>query len=804
MSRFGIFFVIKIVLALSLLAFLFVPLTSLAPLGDILNPYTGIWRPTHNDFENLPPEMKLKLQKAVRVEFESTGIPHIFAQNDADLYFVQGYLEARDRLWAMDFVSRVAGGRLSEVFGKKTLNIDETFVQLRLPEAAEQSLKLMLSDPQTKEASESFSNGVNFYIEGLTQEEMPLEFKIFHYRPENWSPFKTALLEKFMSFSLAGFSRDLPMSRNQQILSEEDYQNLFPEEYLYSESIISNDHKWNFKSPLPPRTNKKFRASLQNQKLKVEPNPSNGSNNWAVFGKKSSTGFPILSNDIHLDFSLPSLWYQVQLVSPTQNIYGISLAGAPGVIIGFSKKLAWAVTNASSDFMDWYELKYKDGSHHEYLFGDEYRKVEEHKHTIVVRGAEPVEESLKATHFGPIVFDKETAADIKMIPHGLALRWTVLDPSNELKNLLALNHGQSVKDCDDALKDFGAPSQNFICADIDKNVKMGIRGNYPLRYKGQGKTVSDGSDPNEQWGRRLTPEELPYELNPARNFVFSANQKSTNESYPAYLGQYYESPFRAQRIHQLLTEKEIFTPQEIRDMQKDTLSKLAEKTVPILLQELKKQKLSTREEQAIGELSKWDFKYEKASVGASIYDSLWQSLEKNIWSPFFPDNSNYSYPTPFTTSELIKTNLNSKWLNSQHEKFADIVHRSLIQAIENLEKLHGSDITQWNWEQENLAQFDHLSRLPLFSMTIPTAGDRYSILAIRKRHGPAWKMVVSLGPDFKAWGIYPGGQSGDVRSPHAREFLNDWSESKLRELQYLEVPSEKSFKQVNFTQAGSK
>ncbi len=782
----------------SLSIFLFAKFTPLASLGEILNPYSGIFKPPISDFENLPAELKLSLKNDVHVEFEKNGIPHIFAKNDSDLYFIEGYLEARDRLWPMDFVSRVASGRLSEVFGKKTLSLDQTFVELRIPEAAEESLKLILQDQTSKDAVENFSAGVNYYIDHLSQNEMPLEFKIFGYSPEHWSPYKTALLEKFMAFSLAGFSRDLPMTRNRKLLSQQDFEELFPEEFNYSESIVSKEQKWKFKNPRPQKPLQVFQASLQGQRLKFEPNPSNGSNNWAVFGKKSATGFPILSNDIHLDLALPSMWYQVQLVSPTQNIYGISLAGAPGVVIGFSKKIAWAVTNASSDFMDWYELKFKDSKHQEYLFDGEYRKVEEHEHIILVKGSSPVHLRLKSTHFGPIVFDDDKPPDIKMIPHGLALQWTVLQKSNELLSLLQLNHSQSLKDCDEALNTFGSPSQNFVCADINNDVKMGIRGNYPSRYKGEGKLVSDGSRSESLWGPNLDPRDLPFELNPSRSFVFSANQKPTQANYPAYLGQYYESPFRAQRIHQILSEKEIFSPEDIQEMQKDTYSVLAQKMVPIFLSEFRKQKLEARELEAINELSHWNFKFDKDSVGATVFDSLWQNLERNIWSPYFPDANNYAYPTNFTTSELIAHDLGSKWLNSKLENFGQLLHRSLAQTIEVLEKKFGSNQSHWAWKNENLVNFDHLAQLPMFSNKISSAGDRFSILAVRKKHGPAWKMVVSLGPNFQAWGIYPGGQSADPRSPHAHEFLGNWSESKLLPLEYLEVPSAHAFKEISF------
>ncbi len=793
------FLIFKIIITVIFVGAFFVPLGPMSSLGDLLNPYSGIWKATHNDFENLPSKLKLKLQSDVRVEFEESGIPHIFAKNDSDLYFVQGYLQARDRLWQMDFFARLASGRLSEVLGSKTIPVDENFIQLRIPEAAAESTKLILADPLSKLATESFADGVNFFIKELSNSDLPLEFKMFHYKPELWSPYKTALLAKFMAFSLAGSSKDLPLTRSRKLFSEEDFKELFPDEYSFKESVISNDHKWGFKDRAPKAPKDDFRATLGNQKLKVEPHPSNGSNNWAVFGTKSSTGFPIVSNDIHLDYSLPSLWYQTQLISPNQNVYGVSLVGAPGIIIGFSKDFAWAVTNASGDFMDWYEMKYRDSSHREYLFDGEWRPIEEHEHIIYVKGAKPIHVKLRSTHYGPIVFDDEDPPNINNLPHGLALKWTALSPANELKTLLSLNRAHNLKDCEASFSNYSAPSQNFICADSLGHVRMGQEGEFPLRFKNQGRFVSDGSDSRFQWTQRLSQNELAIETDPPRHFVFSANQKPINKNSPTYLGQYYEPGFRAQRIFQLLNEKPVWTPDEIKEMQVDTFNKLAEKVVPNLLIELKKINLSAGlETQAAYELSLWNFKDEPDSIGATIFEYLWRHLESNIWSPYFPDKVNYVYPNPYTTAEIIKNELKSKWLNPKDQSFDSIVYKSFKEAIADLEKNYGSDFNQWKWRNESHAVLPHLTRLPFLSTNIESGGDRYNIFANRNNHGPVWKMVVSLGPKFSAWGIYPGGQSADIRSPHSKEFLGDWAKGHLRPLQYLEQPGSAAFKNVLF------
>ncbi len=788
----------KLLLAIVLLSVLLIPIRPLGSLGQMLNPYNGIWVETKNDFENLPSTLKLKLIDKVKVEFEASGIPHIFANNDSDLYYVQGYLQARDRLWEMDFFSRLASGRLSEIFGKKTLAIDETFVQLRIPEAALESEKEMLNDPLTKVATERFSDGVNFFIEHLNDSDLPLEFKIFQYSPEKWSPYKIALIQKFMAFNLSGGSKDLPLTRSRGLFSKKDFDELFPEEFKYKESILSQNTKWKLKPRIPKSPQNEFHAELKNQSLKLEPNPSNGSNNWSVFGTKSATGLPIVSNDIHLDYTLPALWYQTQLITPDQNVYGASLAGAPGVIVGFSKQMTWAVTNASGDFMDWYELKFRDEKHNEYLFDQKWRVVEEHEHIIKIRGEQPKKLILKNTHFGPIIFDDQEPPSVRNFPHGLALQWTGLKASNELKSILKLNRVKTTTDCQLALIGYSSPAQNFICADSSGKVQMLQYGEFPLRFKGQGRMIGDGSDSNYLWHESLKPEEYAGETNPTRGFVFSANQQPMNSNYPYYLGSYYESPFRAQRIEQLLREKKIWTPIELAEMQKDTFNKLAEKVLPNLISELGKVKLPEYENKILNILQTWDYQNNTDSIGASIFTAFWEHLASNIWNEVFPDAINYLHPNDFTTSELIAKDLKSKWLNPKHLSFEAIVDRSFKEAIAELEKNYGNKIDAWLWQNESKAILAHLSKLPVFSTAIQSSGSRYSILANSGRHGPVWKMLVSLGPDFKAWAIYPGGQSGDLRSPHAKEFLEDWSKSQLRPVQFLERADGKSFKNILF------
>ena len=256
-------------------------------------------------------------------------IKHIFAESDDDLYTAQGYVLASERLWEMEFLARVTAGRLSEIMGRRTLEFDKYFVKLGVPQAAKESAELMLNDPLTGPAIRSYTSGVNAYIETLKPDDYPFEYKLLNIAPEKWAPVNAAYLLKFMAYDLAGHNRELLLSRSRSRVSKDDFDTLFPLDLTLDrpnlEPIVPKGTKFSFGSRAPEIPEVEFLPDLKALDPVPQPHPSNGSNNWAVTGKKSVTGKPILSNDIHLSLTLPSLWYQVQLVSPTQNVYGIAL-----------------------------------------------------------------------------------------------------------------------------------------------------------------------------------------------------------------------------------------------------------------------------------------------------------------------------------------------------------------------------------------------------------------------------------------------------------------------------------------------
>ncbi|RYZ93197.1 MAG: penicillin acylase family protein, partial [Moraxellaceae bacterium] len=425
------------------------------PLGKLLNPATGFWQNAETK-DLTDAELKLPgLTGKVIIRFDERRIPHIFATNDHDLYYTQGYLTARDRLWQMDIQTRKAAGRLSEVIGEKTLETDRYNRRMGMVYGAEHTLAGIMKDPVMNSVILAYTEGINAYISRLSPKSYPIEFKLLDYKPELWKPLNCALLLKLMSQNLAGGSDQFAMTNNLKKFGTADVNNLFPDRPMFDEPIIPAGTKWNFKPVDIPKPSQSFNAQMTENIKTQERREGIGSNNWAISGSKSASGYPILANDPHLDLTYPSIWYQVQLSSPTMNVYGASLPGAPGVVIGFNQKISWGVTNVDAAVLDWYQIKFRDKAKTEYWYNNQWNKVKRRIEIINVKGQQPIYDTVLYTHHGPVVYEstvKKTEASPKNVPVGNALRWVAHDESDEFKTFYLLNRGSNYTDYREALR----------------------------------------------------------------------------------------------------------------------------------------------------------------------------------------------------------------------------------------------------------------------------------------------------------------------------------------------------------------
>ncbi|RMI15177.1 MAG: penicillin acylase family protein, partial [Calditrichaeota bacterium] len=465
-------------------------------------------------------------------------------------------------------------------------------------------------DPRMREVVEAYTAGVNAWIEQLDPAEYPVEYKIFNYRPEPWTPLKCALLLKYMAWRLSGYNEELPRSRARAVLGDSVADQLYFRETPLAQPIIPPGTPWNFQplaSPTPPSS---FFTPIPLAELEPVPPDAavGGSNNWAVSGAKTASGYPILCNDPHLSFSLPSVWYEIQLASPNVNVYGVSLPGAPAVIIGFNENIAWGVTNTETDVLDWYRIRFRDDRCREYYYDGKWQPTTFRVETIRVRGQEAVIDSIPFTHHGPVVYRATEKPFDENIPVGMALRWTGHDPSRELKSFVLLNRAKNYPDFVEAISYFDCPGQNFAFADREGDIAIHHNGKFPLRWEKQGRYISDGADPAYDWAGWIPREQVPQVKNPPQGFVQSANQKPVDKTYPYYLGGHYAGFERGRRIHERLAEMERITPEDMMELQRDILNVHARTVLPTLLRILAQADLSLAEVRDYEILRHWDYR----------------------------------------------------------------------------------------------------------------------------------------------------------------------------------------------------
>lgn len=771
---------------------------NLPPLGKFFSPCQGFWQNGLHE-RRAPQQFSSKaISGKVEIVWDDRAVPHIFADNDLDLYFAQGYVTAYHRLWQMDFQTYAAAGRLSEIFGRRTYDFDVRQRRLGMLTAAQTAAARFIADPQSKEICAAYTAGVNAYIDSLAAKDYPLEYKILDYRPEPWTPLKSALLLKYMAWRLSGLNHDLQMTRNLKKIGREAFDQLFPTHPADIEPVIPLGTPWNF---TPVTLDKPEQLFVTEQELEPpEPTPQElrnkeGSNNWAVAGSKTASGYPLLANDPHLNLSLPSVWYEMQLVSPTVNVYGVTLPGAPCVIVGFNDKIAWGVTNGTDDVADWYELEC-DKDYTAYRHGGEWKKMRLVKEEITVRDEGTLIEQVLYTHHGPVPAMPEDRRWRGRMPMLAAFRWAGHEPSNELFAFHELNRAHDYEGYERAISHYSCPAQNFVFADASGDIAMWHNGKLPARWPQQGRFICDGRDPRYDWQAWIPQPQNPHVKNPASGFVSSANQHATDASYPYFLNAVYES-YRNVRINERLSAMHNVTPDDFRSLLTDAKDLHAASVLPSLLPLVDIGKIKhPAAAEALRLLGEWDFSRDAGKVAPAIFSEWWKWLYRAIWEDDFGEPPFALYPTRRRTVELIVYEPAGKWFDDKRtaevESLRDLAQQSFVKAVSRLDKKYGR-LTHCTWGRYQNTHIDHLARIPgLGRDSLYVSGGASCINATTEETGPSWRMVVALGPQVKAWGVYPGGQSGNPGSRHYDNFIETWRRGELAELLYLRSPNEKN------------
>ena len=759
--------------------------------AKLLNPFTGIWQQAE---AAQPQSQRLVVSSPAQGEVvvDERGIPHIFADNLEDAIFMQGYMHAKDRLFQMDISVRATEGRLAEVLGRNLLERDQLQRRKGMGVAAERAAAAWLDNPETKVVVEAYTAGVNAFVASLEPADYPVEYKLLGFAPELWSPYKSALFSKSMAETLCFRNRDVATTNIRTALGDSLFAHLYPQ-YNPKQSPVISEERWLAQEDSPAEQ-ESLTGIFPFPDLPQSPEGI-GSNNWALAGSKTATGSPLLCNDPHLSLTLPSIWYEMHLVAGEYNVYGVSLPALPSILIGFNEQTAWGITNVGQDVLDWYRIEWSDDTRTTYLLDGEAVAIEEVVDTVWVRGEEePVIVRTPWTIFGPVVYDQPDDAY-----YNLAMRWVAHDPpyderGDNVKAFLDLAKATTLDGYIEALQPFDNPGSNVVYANQENDIALTVTGHFPVRAQQQGRFVQDGTKRENLWTEYIPYEEIPRDINPERQFVASANQRSAGLSYPYYyLGSF--DDYRGRYINRRVEELQDATPEDLMALQWDSYSLKAEEALPVLLQLLEGADLDAKLQSGVDVLRQWDYRYTAEAAGPVLFNSWLDSLYRLTFDEVFEkDGEDYPilYPETWRFIELLSESPEDAIFDqrgtSERETAADLVYLSYQQAATAALPLieEGTD-----WSAHRGTSIQHLARIPGFdSGPLTTDGARDTPNALSSGFGPSWRMVVSLEQPLRAWGVLPGGSSGSVGSPFYTEGVEEWSKGEYFELQLHKAAEE--------------
>ncbi|MCS6885706.1 MAG: penicillin acylase family protein [Acidobacteriota bacterium] len=721
------------------------------------------------------------LKAQVVVVRDSRGVAHIEASSEEDLYYVQGYITAADRLWQMDLLRRAAAGRLSELFGDRTLKEDERRRTLGYSRAVEQAVKRL--DGWVLRVLERYSQGVNAYIASLSDEALPLEFKLLGYRPEPWKPQDCLLVGKNLAEALASswqydllrtaFS-DLPASR---------FQLLFPESSDFDVLIVGYDTKESKRRPTLPAVTVPTSDLALVYGAEQNFGYFEASNNWVVSGKRTVTGKPILANDPHLRPTVPSVWHMIHLKAGRINVAGVTFPGVPGVIIGHNDYIAWGCTNLTADQQDLYSEQFDStGKRYKTPFG--WKDAEVFVEQIRVResmistATKPVTLEVVKTRHGPVVLRADNRA--------YALRWHALDAEESaMEAFLLLNRARNWREFRAALARYDGAAQNFVYADLAGNIGYQAAGKIPIRSDGDGSFVVDGSSGKGEWTGWVAFDDLPRLYNPPSGIIVTANSRVVGDSYRRVLTRAWADPFRSRRIFQLLQQKGRLSVEDMTLIQCDTRSFFAEILLPRLRQIARES--GNLLDDFIKDLEGWDGMVEPNESAPLILEETLSRLEKKLLVHLVgPERADkYVWPMSGTFLWQVLSSGKQEYLPAGYPNYGSLIADCYKQARQEL----GSRLEYpWLWGKQYVTRFKHpLAEVPgtgqLFEIkNAPMRGSYGHLVTVNVGDYVSMRFVADLSNwDRSVHGIALG-VVGTASSPHWTDQFDDWLMCKTRSM----------------------
>ena len=743
------------------------------------------------------------LHEPVEIVTDSYGVPHIYAHNEDDLYLAQGYVHAQHRLWQMELNRRIGAGRLAEIFGEVALEADRFARRLGLHRAAAVGARSL--SQHSARILERYARGVNAFIDSH-RARLPIEFTLMRIQPDPWQPTDSIQWSKVMGWNLGG-------NWETEVIRAHLVAKLGPERAAKLEAGYDSRH------PLiiPPGAsyegvNPGMLEGYTALKQLSGFGLLGGSNNWVVDGSMTTTGQPILCNDPHLGQSVPSIWFECHLVAGDIDVVGASFPGAPGVIIGHNRHVAWGVTNAISDVEDLYIEKFNPQNPRQYEYMGRWEEAQVYREEIRVKGRkEPVIEEVRVTRHGPVLTTIPSGApaqdgdQVAELP--LALRWTGLEHNDIVDALEKMALAANIDEFREALRHWDVPAQNFVFADTNGNIGYLMAGAIPIRTKGQALLPSPGWTGEYEWNGLIPFDELPQATNPPQHFIVTANNRVIDDNYPYYITHEWLNGYRARRIRDLLTSKGKLSLSDMAAIQADQYSLPAEQVVPYMLSVAPRTQLAVQAQEI---LRAWRYQLSPDSAGAALYATFLRKLEHIVFAAALGDDEQLlqRYLGAGTTLLAI---VNAYYSRSKpllirllHEQddgwFADSAlpngprtwSAALLSAFEStLEELRakqGDDPARWQYGKIHKLTFSHILGMvkPLNRLfnrgPYATGGDIDTVnmgaVAPNQPEAvvivPSFRQIVNLADLPASLSIHAPGQSGHPSSKHYDDFIKPW------------------------------
>ena len=757
------------------------------PLGKFLSPYHGFWQNAENENLSIPENLQLAgLEAPAKVHFDDMLVPHIYAENEHDLYLIQGYITACHRLWQMEMQQYATAGRLSEILGERLLKTDRELRRSGMSFGAAQSEERMKKEhPETYANVVAYADGVNEFIKTLSYKDYPIEYKLLDYAPEKWTPYKTFLQLKQMSNDLSRGERDLEHTNALKLWGQDIFDTLYPELFPDLDPVIPTNTKWDFEPIEATQPIGKYPLVATTGELS-QPDPLYGSNSFVVNGNKTANGKTILANEPDLGLNLPSIWYIAHLHSPDVNVMGSTLPGSPGVVLGFNDSIAWGFTNAKRDLVDWYTIEFRNEKRDEYKYDNKWLKTKKVVEEIKIKGGTAFYDTIVYTHYGPIAYDQNLTKEKE--PLNLAMRWTAHDASLEVVALNKINKARNYDDFVEASGYYTGPPQNMSFASSSGDIAIWINGKFPVKWEGQGKFLLDGSNSSHEWGEYMPQNHLYHVRNPGQNFVSSANQHPGDSTYPYYDYDYNFEYYRNRRINDRLRTLDNIQVKDMIQLQNDNFNYIASESLPLMLASLDSASLSDAHRAIYDQLSAWDFFNEPDLTEPSVYELWSDMLYLKIWDEYKDQEVALYRPSIYNTIYLMTNQPDFRFFDDTStpdvENAQDLMRVAFTEAMDSLSNWkseNGDDIAWYKFKNTTIR---HLLGLSAFSKSeVYIGGNNHIVNAAGRRTGPSWRFVVELGDDkVEAWGIYPGSQTGNPGNPSYAEFIDQWATLKYEKL----------------------